>query len=98
MSTPAVHRLIASTAMSMAAELYDTMAQDDEWYKQHRSQKKFVRTQWPKLINDARTTLGGMLHANSGMSEMAKAEIYEALVLDASLPNMNLENQVRMVN
>lgn len=99
--TQICHKLITSTAMDMAAELYETLMRDDLWYitwkdrngimgpgplsprVAERLRVKFIRRTWPSLISEARSTLFGMLGGD--LPESLKSEIYEALMLDASL-------------
>jgi len=87
------HKLVAATAEAMAHELYDTMMQDNEWYRIWKArnpemgakelEEEFVRKNLSRLLPQARAVLAAMLR-NPG-NEGLKEEIYEALVLDASL-------------
>lgn len=87
------HKLIAETAQAMAHELYDTMMQDNVWYKAWKSanvgasvkalETRFVNRNWPRLVPEARATLAKML---AGPYDGAlKQQIYQALILDNSL-------------
>lgn len=90
------HKLVAETAEAMAHELYDTMMQDNQWYKLWRKshpgmgkvalEELFVRKNFGKMIPQARATLTQMMqsYAAKGDQEMAD-KIYEALTLDATL-------------
>jgi|SRR5262245_43718880 len=87
------HKLVHATAVAMAHELYDTMMHDNEWYRIWKLQnpelgakeleERFVAKNLSRLLPQARATLAAMLR-NPG-NEHLKEEIYEALVLDATL-------------
>lgn len=90
----AVHKLIYATSVEIAGAAYNELALDNAWYARHRSQVVWVRKHWKNFIVAARETLGGMLGGN--YPESTKQEIYDALVLDSSLPNMSLKNQAKL--
>lgn len=87
------HRLVHETAVAMAHELYDTMMQDNAWYRIWKQSNpgldkkalelRFVEKNLSRLLPQARATLAGMLRTTQ--DENMKEEIYEALVLDATL-------------
>jgi hypothetical protein len=87
------HWLVRNTAVEMAHELYDTMMQDNEWYRTWKKQNpsldreeletRFVERNLPRLLPQARATLAGMLTTST--DERLKEEIYQALILDATL-------------
>lgn len=87
------HFLVKETAVAMAHELYDTMMQDNEWYRVWKLQnpgcnakkleKRFVDKNLARLLPQARATLAGMLRTTG--DEAIQEQIYEALVLDGTL-------------
>lgn len=87
------HWLVRNTAVEMAHELYDTMMTDNEWYKVWKKQNpgldkseletRFVERNLSQLLPQARATLAGMLRTT--VDERLKEEIYQALILDATL-------------
>lgn len=89
------HRLIAETAIEMAQELFELYAQENDFYRKMRangqvSEKQarlvFVERVAPRLLEDARQQLTGMLGlADDVVSPMLKEEIYEALLKDNDL-------------
>lgn len=91
--TKHAHKLVVETANEMAHELYDTMMQDDKWYTHWKTQYpgvsakgleyRFVQRNLPRLIEGARVVLAGMLAGPA--PQVLKDQIYEALVLDATL-------------
>lgn len=91
--TQHVHRLIAETAKSAAAELYEVVMSNNEvraeWKRQNEGcgekelLKRFVKKNWGKCVPVARTTLGLLLRNSA--DETLKTQIYEALLLDNTL-------------
>lgn len=91
--TQHAHRLIAETAKSAAAELYDVVMSNNEvrtaWKAQNEGcgekelVRRFVKRNWAKCIPVARTTLGLLLRNST--DETLKTQIYEALLLDNTL-------------
>lgn len=79
--------------MEMAHELYDTMMHQDVWYRMWKFQnpgldraqleERFVDKNLSIMLPQARAVLAKML-ANASDPKL-KEEIYEALVLDATL-------------
>lgn len=88
------HKLVAETAREMCHQLYDTMMQDNEWYKLWKQrwpklnakqlEGKFVAKNLTKMLPQARAALSAML-SNSSYDEKTKETIYEALLLDQEL-------------
>lgn len=88
------HKLVASTAISMAQELYETLMLDNLWYATWKARcpgltgealmKKFVELNTAGLVEQARATLAGML-SRPDINQTMKDEIYEALLLDNTL-------------
>jgi hypothetical protein len=79
-----VHELVASTAKGMAECLYEELARDNTFFKNNPDRKKFVDLMYPILVEQARTTLAGMLGGT--MDETLKEQIHDALVKDSTLP------------
>jgi hypothetical protein len=87
------HRLIASTAMDMASELYEELMKDNEWYRRWKAKNpgasskalftRFVNKTWPTLIGDARAMLAQMLARP--IDPKLKETIEDALLLDNTL-------------
>lgn len=85
--------MVRDTAVAMAHELYDTMMQDDQWYKywkfQHpdytskQLEEAFVERNLATILPQARAVLAKMLRTST--DDRVKEEIYEALTLDATL-------------
>lgn len=88
-----IHPVILETATAMAHELYDTMMQDNEWYKSWKHanpgasakalESRFVKRNLDRLVPQARATLASMLPTIS--DESLRQTIYDALLLDATL-------------
>lgn len=85
-----VHKVIAETAKSMAGEIYESMAESNDWYKRNPSRSKFVKAVWPTLVDEARATLARMLALPGG--EELKETIADALIKDNALQR-GLEEQ-----
>jgi hypothetical protein len=95
------HPLLRATAIEMAGDLYDLMMKNNqqwaEWQKLHpelegnlaQLEIRFLELKWPELLEDARTTLAGMLAGNA--SEELKMAIHDALVKDNPLRLRRLE-------
>jgi hypothetical protein len=81
-----VHILIMETAKVMAGKAYDKMAsQSNSFYAAMPSESDWIAKTWPDWIEPARKALTTKL----GLASTDPAEkeiIYEALVLDRSLP------------
>jgi hypothetical protein len=100
------HPLIRSTAIEMAGDLYDLMMKNNvqfaEWKKMHPELRtlaeleiRFIELKWPELLEDARTTLAGMLAGNA--SEELKMQIHDALVKDHGLRMARLARSAAQV-
>lgn len=88
-----VHRLVATVAIAMGEELFEIYARDNATYKalkeagqitRRGARKEFIKRVAPKLYEDARKHLTEQLGMPE-ISELAKQEIYEALILDNEL-------------
>lgn len=88
------HPMIRATAIEMAGELYDLMMKNnvqwEQWKKLNPECKslaeyeiRFLELKWPELVEDARTTLAGILGTNA--PEDLKLSIHDALVKDQGL-------------
>ena len=77
------HRLIRDTARSMAEEIYEVGASDNDWYEKYPDRKAYVKAAWPLLIEEARATLARLL--TTPINEKLKEQISEALILDNTL-------------
>lgn len=87
---PHAHKLVASTAMDMAEELFEDVMRDNTIYAAHKricpeltpniQRKMFVELMTPHLLESARATLAGMLTGD--YPESLKSEIVDALSLD----------------
>lgn len=79
------HKRVAHVAQEMAQAVYEECAKDNDWHKQNRDRKRFVRELAPRLIPQARETLAKML-ATPGRSEEDKEYIMQALMDDITIP------------
>lgn len=96
------HRLIAKTARDAAEQLYEIVMGDNlvraAWKKQNPGcaervlVKRFVDKNAERCVPFARATLTRLLSTN--MPENLKAEIHEALCLDATLIRGRAEGQM----
>jgi hypothetical protein len=87
------HKRIAEVAKEAAAELYEVVMGDNavraEWKRQNPGaselalRTRFVARNWGNCIPFARATLAHLL--STPIDESLKADIHEALTLDASL-------------
>lgn len=87
------HKLVAETARSMAHDVYDSLMRNDELFKEWKNlnpdatpkalETRFVNKIAAQLLPQARATLAGMLA--QPYDEVTKAQIHEALILDATL-------------
>jgi len=87
-----VHKLIRKTAKEMAGHFYEFAAHDDTFYKYYPSLKFFCEYEWQKFVNIAKQVLTDMLTGT--YPDTYKAEIYEALLLDGTLPYSQQETQI----
>lgn len=87
------HKLVAETAKGLANDLYEDLMGHNELYSKWKAthpslnadglRRAFVARNWNRLVEPARTTLALMLRGE--IDNAAKEQIYEALVLDATL-------------
>lgn len=94
------HKLVLTTAVEMAHELYATLMSDNRWYTRWKKlnpdlvngpvadtrelEERFVARNVAKLVPQARIALAKCL-ASPALDEQQKSIIYEALMLDKSL-------------
>lgn len=87
------HPMIRATAIEMAGELYDIVMRDNKVYAKWKkmcpdltpttAEIAFIELAYPKLLEQARATLAGLLATN--IAQNLKAEIHDALVKDNTL-------------
>lgn len=92
-----VHRLVKKTAQEMAGTFYEWQATQrrygDDFYKKYPSVESFVRQDWPNFVKTAKECMVKQL-TDPAVSEIEKADIYGALLNDATLPYSQQEVQV----
>ena len=92
-----VHKLIKKTSQELAGAFYEFQASHsrlgDEFYKAFPSVNRFVESEWPSFVKTTREVLARML-GDPTTSDIEKADIYEALCLDATLPYSHQNVQV----
>lgn len=89
--TAVCHRMIAETAKELCAAEYEmNCGLSNDFYKAYPVQKKYVRRHWKNMIAAARKTLTACLKSPN-LSENQKDQIMEALLLDRTLPQGDLQ-------
>jgi hypothetical protein len=91
-----VHQQVADLAKEFAGMVYEEAAHDDDFYRRYPDINAFIRKRWTSFIQPAREQLSAMLGMpDSVVSPHMKAEIYQALLLNAaSNPAANLVDDV----
>lgn len=91
-----VHNAVAELAKEFAGMVYEDAAHDNDFYKRYPDVNAFIRLRWHSFIQPAREQLSAMLGMpDSVVSQHMKAEIYEALLLNATAnPAANLIDDV----
>jgi hypothetical protein len=80
------HYRVADLCVAMAETVYEECAgQYNGWYKKHPDRAKFVKQCAPTLRAHARQVMAEML-GRRDIPDDQKADIYEALMLDGTLP------------
>lgn len=89
------HKAVRQVAQVAAGELYESLMSDNRlyevWQKSNPGltgkalESRFIAKNWGKCIEFACATMALMLR-RPDISESVKAEIFEALKLDASIP------------
>lgn len=80
------HHMVAHVQQEMAQNVYEELAKNDSFYKEWPDRNEFVRVCAPTLRDEARAVLAEQL-ARHDVSQVEKEQIYEALLLDAVIPN-----------
>lgn len=80
------HQMVAHVQQEMAQEIYEELAKNDAFYKQHPDRNEFVKMCAPTLRDAARGVLSEQL-ARHDVPHEQKEAIYEALLLDKVIPN-----------
>lgn len=89
-----VHKLVKQTAEEFAGAFYERAAmRDDCFYKEWPNVRIFIRKNWRNFVMSARQVLATML-GRASTSPETKAQIYEALTMDARLPYSIQEQQI----
>ena len=91
-----VHKLVKKTAKEIAGCYYEFAAHDDVFYNYYPSMQFFIDYEWQKFVYHAKQTLTDCLRAGR-LSETEKADIYEALLADSTLPYSPQETQITNV-
>ena len=79
--------MIKKTAVEMAHEIFEEMSSDNTFHKIWPNRKWYVDRKWSVFIPAARAALTEMLKGN--YPESTKEAIFEALLLDKTLPQGN---------
>lgn len=79
------HNMVAHVAKECAAAYYEDAARDNVFFKYFPKQKQFVNRCWKHFVKPARVALAKIL-ANPTHPESYKQPIYEALLMDRTLP------------
>lgn len=80
------HRMVANLCEEMAQSVYEECAtRYNHWYAANPDRKAFVKECAPTLRAEARAILAGML-ADPKVSDKDKERIYDALMLDKTIP------------
>lgn len=92
-----VHKLVKSTAQELAGCFYEWQAGQrrfgDKFYELYPNVDAFVKRDWPNFVKEAKKVLATML-GDPITPDREKAEIYEALTLDATMPYSEQEVQI----
>jgi len=80
------HKMVAHVQQEIAQSIYEQLAKRDDFYKTWPDRAVFVKQCAPTLRDAARSVLSEQL-ARHDVSQVEKEQIYEALLLDAVLPN-----------
>lgn len=89
-----VHFLIRKTAKELAGAYYELAASRNElFYKQNGNVDAFIRENWANFVLVSKQVLTTLL-TNGRLTEIEKADIYDALIADSTLPYSQQETQV----
>ena len=89
-----VHKLVKKTAQELAGAFYENAAHSNGFFRAWPSQKQFILSEWPKFVETTKKVFAQMLGGNT-ISEAEKAEIYEAMLADSTLPYSPKEIQIK---
>lgn len=78
------HELIAKICMGLANDIYEHSAKHNLWYKLNPDRIEFIMQCAPTLRIDARRIAAQMILRAESLAE--KELIYEAIMLDATIP------------
>lgn len=102
----AVHFLVREVADGLAGEFWDQMVGNrktmgeagrkraNRFYRENPRRAEFVTQKWPQFIITARQTLV-LLLGKPGFDERAKADIYDALLLDSTFNPRKLSREAQ---
>lgn len=89
-----VHFLIRKTARELAGAFYEFQAvRSERFYKLHKNVDDFIKNEWPNFVLTAKQVLTECL-TKGALTEIEKADIYDALIADSTLPYSQQETQV----
>lgn len=92
-----VHYLVKKTAQELAGAFYEWQAGQkrygNDFYKLYPNVEKFMDRDWKNFVRAAKECLTKQL-ADPFVSEIEKADIYEALINDSTLPYSQQEVQI----
>jgi hypothetical protein len=91
------HELIAKICVDLACRIYeDCASRHNLWYKMNPDRKEFVMQCAPTLRIDARRIAAQMILAAPTLQE--QEAIYEAILLDATIPLSSQASNVPRLN
>ena len=89
-----VHFLIRKTAKELAGAFYEFQAvKNEKFYKLHANVNDFIESEWKNFVLVAKQVLTQCLTSGS-LTETEKADIYDALIADSTLPYSQQETQI----
>lgn len=92
-----VHWMVKKVSKELAGTFYEWQAthtvRANEFFAAYPSLDAFVRRDWPNFVRAAKECLTDQLK-DPAVSEMEKADIYEALLNDSTLPYSQQEVQI----
>lgn len=92
-----VHKLVKSTAQEFAGCFYEWQAGQkrygDEFYNLYPNVDAFVKRDWPNFVKEAKAVMAMQL-GDPITTDTEKADLYEALTLDATMPYSEQEVQI----
>lgn len=92
--TKVVHTLLADTAKAIAAEAYECLAHDNDFYAEWPTQVSYVAANWTMHLPEVRAQFVKILAGE--YPQAMKDPIYEAMCIDGSMrPDNRHERRVR---